>query len=215
MRISWCLLTAGLLALGPCVTGCHARARAPAKAKRAPKAPPRVPEEAPKVVEVDGYGRTAADAEATALENAQAEVRKELQRHFAKTGWQPPADRLQPDYLRRNEVIWAGEKKEVTIAGEPKFKAVYKVELKPAFMQELDQLAREHFLREREAARTQLMLVRHLLLARVLAGLLVVLLVVFGYLRLEAATRGYYTRALRLVAAGVVVLVGLGLWLSV
>ena len=35
-----------------------------------------------------------------------------------------------------------------------------------------------------------------------------------GYLRLEEATHGYYTRLLRLAAVGVVVLAGVGLWLS-
>ena len=39
-----------------------------------------------------------------------------------------------------------------------------------------------------------------LLLARVLGGALAVLLVVAGYLRLEEATRGYYTKLLRLAA---------------
>jgi len=39
------------------------------------------------------------------------------------------------------------------------------------------------------------------------------LLAVAGYLRLEDATKGYYTRLLRLAAVAFVALVGAGLWM--
>ena len=55
---------------------------------------------------------------------------------------------------------------------------------------------------------------RHLLLARVLGGAVAVLLVLAGYLRLEDATRGYYTRLLRLAAIALVALAGVGVWLT-
>jgi hypothetical protein len=56
---------------------------------------------------------------------------------------------------------------------------------------------------------------RHLILARILGGLVAMLLVLGGYLRLEEATRGYYTSLLRLSAVGVLTAVGAGLWLLV
>jgi hypothetical protein len=54
---------------------------------------------------------------------------------------------------------------------------------------------------------------RQLLLARLLAAAVAVLLVITGYLRLEHATRGYYTTLLRLAAVGIVAVVSAGLWL--
>jgi hypothetical protein len=51
------------------------------------------------------------------------------------------------------------------------------------------------------------------LLARVLAGLVALLAAVACYLRLEDATKGYYTTLLRVAAVGFVALVGAGIWL--
>ncbi len=48
--------------------------------------------------------------------------------------------------------------------------------------------------------------------ARGLAGILAVLLVVFGYLKFEDATKGYYTTLLRLSALAVLVGTAVCLW---
>ena len=45
-----------------------------------------------------------------------------------------------------------------------------------------------------------------------LGGVVCLLLVVGGYLRLEEATKGYYTRLLRLTAIAVLIGVGVGLY---
>jgi hypothetical protein len=50
-------------------------------------------------------------------------------------------------------------------------------------------------------------------LVRILTGLVAVLVAVTFYLRLEDATKGYYTTLLRAAALAFVVLVGAGLWL--
>ena len=63
--------------------------------------------------------------------------------------------------------------------------------------EEMQQVAREHRMKERQG-----------LVARVLAGLVALLLVAGGYLRLEEATRGYYTTLLRGAALVVLALVG-------
>jgi hypothetical protein len=55
------------------------------------------------------------------------------------------------------------------------------------------------------------MVSRHLLLARVLGGVVCLLIVVGAYLRLEEATKGYYTRLLRLTAIGILIGVGAAL----
>ena len=70
------------------------------------------------------------------------------------------------------------------------------------------------FLGEAQAmARQQRMEIRQGILARVLAAAMALLLVLGGYLRLEEVPRGYYTRALRLAAVGLLAVVGVGLWL--
>ena len=51
------------------------------------------------------------------------------------------------------------------------------------------------------------------LMVRVLAALVALLAAVACYLRLEDATKGYYTTLLRLAAVGFVALVGAGIWL--
>jgi hypothetical protein len=66
-----------------------------------------------------------------------------------------------------------------------------------------------------KVAREQRMVPRHLLVARILAAVLAVVLVAGGYLRLEEATRGYYTLLLRAAAVAVLVVVGAGLYLTV
>jgi hypothetical protein len=64
-----------------------------------------------------------------------------------------------------------------------------------------------------ELDRQELMKQRQLLLARVLAGLVALLVAVVGYLRLDEATKGYYTLWLRLGAVSLVAGVGLALLL--
>ncbi|MFO0925619.1 MAG: hypothetical protein U0736_01100 [Gemmataceae bacterium] len=120
-------------------------------------------------------------------------------------GWQPGADQLEPAVLLETGVAVPRGEPEV----EPRFKddkvfvARYKVELTPKYVAQVQQVARL----ERMAG-------RHLLLARGLIGMVAVLLVAAGYLRLEDMTRGYATHLLRIAAALVLALVGVGLWLT-
>jgi hypothetical protein len=65
---------------------------------------------------------------------------------------------------------------------------------------------------KQEAAVREVVVQARLLVAvKVLAALVVLALVVGGYLKLEEATRGYFTTLLRLAAAGVVILTAVGL----
>jgi hypothetical protein len=54
---------------------------------------------------------------------------------------------------------------------------------------------------------------RQTLLAKLLAGLLAGLVAVAGYLRLDEATKGYYTTWLRVASVALVATVGAGAWL--
>lgn len=160
---------------------------------------------APAVVEcpfgndaVVGVGKTVADAEEDALEQA----RKGILAYFAEQ--YGDADlKLTPAKLRALEVARRdGEPLELNLerAGLS-WEVKLKVELTPESVREIQKLAREQRMEERQR-----------LAARWLGGLLAVLLVMFGYLRLEDATRGYHTTLLRLAALGVLTAAGLFLW---
>ncbi len=141
-----------------------------------------------------GYGITVHDAEQHALEQARDWLAEK-----GTFDWTPPS----PDYLRRKGMVRFSEptEQELKLAGPMK---VVKMTLTvtAAQAEELQQVAREQRMQQRQW-----------LGARVLTGLVVLLLVAGGYLRLEEATRGYYTTLLRAVALGVLALVGAGLWL--
>jgi hypothetical protein len=78
-------------------------------------------------------------------------------------------------------------------------------------VERLHDLVNESRAEAERVAREDVVKWRLTLLAKVLAGAVVLLLVVGGYLRLEEATRGYFTTLLRLGAAGVVLLTVVGL----
>jgi hypothetical protein len=160
---------------------------------------------APEVVVVDGYGRDPAAARERAFENGRDKVRELLEKRYASVGWLPSDEQLREDILLRHQVIRPlGEPRaEVDHPGRG-VKASVEVQLTPSFLEEVKRQIRE--LRVHE---------RHWVLARILAGLVVLLLVLGGYLRLEEATRGYYTQALRVTALLLVAATAAGLWLSV
>jgi hypothetical protein len=141
--------------------------------------------------EFTGYGKTVKDAEAHALEQAHAWMAQ-----HANFGWTPSAE-----YLRERGLVRFGDPTEEEFEKAGLMKVVKgDLEVTPEQAREIQQHARQ----ERMSS-------RHLLLAKVLGGLVCLLLVVGGYLRLEEATRGYYTRALRLGALGILAVVLLGL----
>ncbi len=156
---------------------------------------------------VDGYGRTPGDARARALENAERKVEELLYQRFGDLGWMPAPELLSRDFLLRCDVVISrGEPTAVPgvdVNDEKAMKAEYKVELTGKYLEAVQREVREQCVRDRQ-----------LILARVLGGLVVLLLVVAGYLRLEDMTRGYATTMLRLGAFGVVALAGAALWLT-
>ncbi len=158
-------------------------------------------EEAVKTVEA--YNTVEADARLTALELGEKEAQRLVRARFAPLGWEPPAERLEKEYLEKQRVLQVEVTEKVKRLDGDYYKAVCRIDLNAAYLGELGQLAREHR-----------MVQRHLLAGRLLAGLVVLLVVVWGYLRLEDATRGYYTRLLRVGALGLVALTAAVLWLA-
>jgi len=154
---------------------------------------------------VEGFGKNAAAAREQAAHHAREQVDRLLVDRYGQDGWLPPKHLLEPELLERLGVI--------TLDGEPKsdprpaleqaFVARYRVGLTPDYLQEIQ-----------KAVRGERMQDRHAVLLRVLAGAVVLLLVTTGYLRLEEMTRGYATALLRGAAAAIVLLAGVGLWLT-
>jgi len=66
----------------------------------------------------------------------------------------------------------------------------------------------------REALRPEVVKQRQLWLGKILLGFVALLIGITGYIRLEDATKGYYTAWLRLGLVGVLCAVGAGLWLA-
>jgi hypothetical protein len=144
--------------------------------------------------EFDGYDDTDEGAEQAALRDVQEWVAKDL-----RLGWAPPAE-----YLRAKGMVRVGEP---TTAENLKdlSRTVKRVHVtllitRPQ-LEEMQDRGRQEVRQHRQAV-----------LFRVLAGLVVLLLVLGGYLRLEEATRGYYTGLLRITAASLLLLVAAGLW---
>jgi hypothetical protein len=187
-------LTHSLRLLALClVAGSLQASSSPALARSAPSGPKKVLIKE----EFQGYGLTPKDAEANALENACNWLNANA--HF---GWTPT-----PDYLREKNMVQFGEPTDKDFEVAKQFGGHMKV-----VTMQLE-ITADQARDIQKQARQESMVSRHLLLARLLGGAVCLLIVVGAYLRLEEATKGYYTRLLRLTALGVLLAVGAGLLL--
>jgi hypothetical protein len=144
----------------------------------------------------DGYGKTANDAEQVALSKARAAILVYLREHYPALRWTPS-----PEFLSQHRLVrLEGGTEEKTIQGEAVQVAHARAEITAQSLHEI-----------RGIARAELKQQRHVLTGKALAGLVALLVVIAGYLRLEDLTRGYYTRLLRLGALVLLLLVGAGL----
>jgi hypothetical protein len=148
--------------------------------------------------EVTGRGTTRADAEKDALDQASSKIAEYLATECHETVWTPT-----PAYLKQWGLARpAGEPKQMDLAiAGPATEVTMTVELSQDALKDMLREARELRMRDRQP-----------IAFRWLAGMVVALLVAFGYLRLEEATKGYYTTLLRLTALTVVAAAGVFLW---
>jgi len=169
---------------------------------RAVDAPPPATKEGEVVV---GYGVSATAAQERALEKARECVQEQLARRLHVPSCHPPEDLLNLECLTRFGVVRSLGEPVVgpQLNDEQLLVARYRVRLEDDYVRAVAR-----------AARHAEMTGRHMLVARILAGLIGLLLVTVGYLRMEEMTRGYATQLLRVAAAGIIALIGLGLWLS-
>jgi hypothetical protein len=148
---------------------------------------------------VDGYDLEDADAaQQAAMRKAAESVQEYINKHYGSLGFKPTLEQLvkagvvRPEGTPGTRELKDGEVKE----------AHAKVEMTRSYREGLQRMVLQQHTRQRQW-----------LAARALGGFVALLLVCGGYMRLEEATRGYYTRLLRLAAFGVLVGVGVGLWL--
>jgi hypothetical protein len=139
-------------------------------------------------------------AEKIAVENARENFEKELTRRFGEYDW-----KVSTEELRRQGLIEVGDAEPFVLDKDqpPLVVKEAKIRVTHKFLQELGDQARAERKYERQ-----------MVLARVLIGAVVLLLTVAGYLRLEEATKGYYTWILRAAVVGVMVATGAALWMS-
>jgi hypothetical protein len=139
---------------------------------------------------VTAWGKTPQDGNEVALDKALKEVESYLARQDPPVHWKPSRD-----WVDRNLVKTRHQ--EVKVLNDEDlgdgYDVTLKVEVGPKQYREILERDREERVKQRD-----------LLLARILAGVVALLVAVVGYLRLDEATKGYYTLWLRLGALGLV-----------
>jgi hypothetical protein len=192
-------------------TGRHVRAAAPAKAE----------EKKPAVWTTSalGVGESPDEAQEVALQSAADKVHEYLVSREPSVQWRPPTDYVKKHLLKKDSVREEPIKPEQAGPGL-KVKVELQVEVSAGEYDQMlvkDKAYRKALREEREKqqkqARDQIKQQRLLLLARIVAGLVAVCVALAVYLRLDEATKGSYTRWLRLAAIGFVGAIGAGLWL--
>jgi hypothetical protein len=153
-----------------------------------------------------GREPTQNEAEQQAQENARDAVIGYLHERFPDLNWTPTKDELV-----RNGVIAvrSDETKPGTFGNLKGYEATAHVDVSDAKLSKIQDQIDE----ARKQALEPAVSWRHTFVGRALGSLVALFLVVFGYLRLEELTRGYYTTLLRLGAAGVMLMTVMGLFL--
>jgi hypothetical protein len=147
---------------------------------------------------VQGRGKSSEDAEQDALEKAQGQVTTFLTNQNPPLDWAPPLNYVERLVTKRT-------------AEEPE-KILHEIGVTHQVRLDVELTAREY---EHMRALDHKLRREHRLfwLAKVLALVVAVLAALAGYLRLDEATKGYYTTWLRLAAVGFAAAIAAGAWL--
>jgi hypothetical protein len=152
--------------------------------------------------EVKAYGETAEKADEQALVNAQREVSAYLDHQDPPVHWKPDTRWIDDNLVKSRTPPQQVE------TDDPVLRTMFERKLQIEVGAKQYREILEH---DRQVSMEQ----RQLLLARILAGVIALLVAVVGYLRLDEATKGYYTLWLRLGALALVGAVGAALVLVV
>jgi hypothetical protein len=149
----------------------------------------------------DGWGKTGEDARRDALTKAYDQFLNEVRGMSPPVEWRPTADYLETRL--GNRLRWTDEPADTFPDPVGRMEHVkLTVDITDQDRQEIRRLDQEV---RREG--------RLLFLAKILAGVLVFLAAVAGYIRLDEWSKGYYTAWLRLGAASLVGAAGAAVWL--
>jgi hypothetical protein len=154
--------------------------------------------------QVEGLGLDLGRAKENALEKAREEVIARLRRASPPiTAWQPSTEYIQKALVESEDagkdlqaLAQVAAKRWILRLKRPNWGEFYRQEHKEQAVQ-----------RQRRGE------MRMLLLAKALTGLMVLLLAVTVYVRIDDWTQGYYTRWLQVAGASLIVALGTGLWL--
>jgi hypothetical protein len=141
------------------------------------------------------FGEDEDSAKQLAVKDAQKELESWLRNRKLK--WPLPQDYVQ-EHIRDKEVV----PDKTLVDNKPMTEVKLLIDINDADYQEI-----LNFDRKEQRENNQL------LLARIIATIVTICAAVSGYLRLDEATKGYYTNLLRLGSLAVVSVVGAGLWL--
>ena len=146
-------------------------------------------------VEIGGQV-TAEDARQLGYKAARTAVLSFLRQQNPPISWLPPLE-----FVKQNLVSERSLKTKQEENGQETYVVTLDVKVTDKDLQEMVEKDRQVSMEAREW-----------LVAKVLGGLLALLVAVAGYFRLEEATRGYYTNWLRLGALGLLAATGVTLW---
>jgi hypothetical protein len=186
-----------LLGMAGCAQRTDPPALAEARSRRDPA--PVVVQPSKAIGPVEGWGEDEEQSWDHASEKVKARVDRYLRREVPGLEWYPSAD-----YIRKHLVKESPERRQnrdENLDGRYLKCWAWKAEVSPRDWRDI-----LHHDRELRAEG------RMLVLGKILAGLVALLAVVAGYIRLDEWTKGYYTGWLRLGAVGLLAAAGTGLW---
>jgi hypothetical protein len=162
------------------------------------------------VAPIEGYGETDDDARAQALNNAEDRVLAFLAERRGITKYKPSRATLQAlNILPEAKDL---EVTQIDLKIGPMNRAIVRLSVTPEQFEKLNALAHQQAVEAETQERQERAEKRQKLAGLGLAGFVALLLVGAGYLRLEEATKGYYTTLLRLAALSLLGGVGGVIW---
>jgi hypothetical protein len=154
--------------------------------------------------DVYGVAPNSDDAKKIALDEARDKVVEYLAKLNPPMQWRPDAE-----YLQQNKMVTFSEPAEQEVGVEIGQKVSAKVEITSKTFADMQDQDRKY----RADLRKLVSRDRQTLLGKILAGFVASLAAVAVYLRLDEATKGYYSLWLRLGSVALVATIGAGAWL--
>ncbi|MCI0458478.1 MAG: hypothetical protein L0Z62_16055 [Gemmataceae bacterium] len=164
---------------------------------------------------IKGRGQTVQLAKRDAVKQAQAILEDFLRKQQPPLSWSPSPGYIEKHLLTGEPVRCEEEDEEIRAGGNVFTVRCWSWPLVVTTdqLRQMAEVERAQRAREQRAERVARSAERMAGLGKVLAGLVVVLVVVVGYLRLDDWTKGYYTGWLQAGLVGVLLATGVGLWL--